>query len=224
MSNEPVDVTPPAAPGLEPRDLEGDPVALRALAHPLRLRLIEELTLRGPMTATGASRYVGESPSSCSFHLRTLAKYGFVEEAEGGTGRQRPWRVVAYGSRWTTTSETPAAERAAGEALSAVVRDRDLRLLHEHLANVDALDDEWRRTAFNSNYGGWLTPAELDEISDQITAAWQPFLGRLADPATRPAGSRLVHMFAYGFPRADSSDDATDRTAPADDEDGDGDA
>src|SRR4030088_3589210 len=70
-----------------------DPRALRALAHPLRLRLLELLVLRGPMTATEAADLLGESPANCSFHLRTLAKYGYVEEAGGGRGRQRPWRL-----------------------------------------------------------------------------------------------------------------------------------
>jgi DNA-binding transcriptional ArsR family regulator len=180
---------------------------MRALAHPLRLRLLEELTLRGPLTATQASAYVGESPSSCSFHLRTLAKYGFVEEAEGGTGRQRPWRAVSIGNRWETTSETPAATRAAGEALSAVVRDRDRRLLEQYLAHADQFADEWRRAAFNSNYGGWLTPAELDEIGEKLTDLWRPYLSRLTDPSSAPEGARLVHMFAYGFPRADFIDE-----------------
>jgi DNA-binding transcriptional ArsR family regulator len=217
------DESPPA---FQPRDLDGDPTALRALAHPLRLRLIEELTLRGPMTATEASAHVGESPSSCSFHLRTLAKYGFVEEAEGGTGRQRPWRVVQVGSRWSTTSETPAGERAAGETLSAVVRDRDLRLYEEYRARADELDDEWRRTAFNSNYGAWLTPAELDAISEGLTALWEPYLGRLGHPETIPDGARMVHLFAYGFPRADFFDDGphrvpTDDTTATDTQDGD---
>jgi DNA-binding transcriptional ArsR family regulator len=201
-----------AAPTYDPRDLDGDPVALRALAHPLRLRLIEELTLRGPMTATEASTHVGESPSSCSFHLRTLAKYGFVEEAEGGTGRQRPWRVVQVGSRWTTTSETPAAERAAGETLAAVVRERDYRLLQAYLERTDELDDEWRRVAFNSNYGAWLTPDELDAISEGLTALWEPYLGRFGHPERIPDGARMVHLFAYGFPRADFLDEGPHRS------------
>ncbi len=196
----------------QPRDLDGDPYALRALAHPLRLRLLEELTMLGPLTATEAAARVGESPSSCSFHLRSLAKYGFIEEAEGGTGRQRPWRVVTTGNRWATTRETPAAERAAGDALSAVVRDRDQRLLEEHLAHRDQLDDDWLRAAFNSNYGGWLTPAELDDIGEKLTDLWAPYLGRLTRPDDIPEGARLVHMFAYAFPRADYYDEQ----APAD--------
>lgn len=195
---------PPGGPPTDtgPRELT-DPVVMRALAHPVRLQLLELLTLRGPLTATEASTYVDESPSSCSFHLRTLAKYGFVEEAEGGRGRQRPWRAVTIGNRWETTSETPAATRAAGEALLAIVRERDLRLLGEYMAHSEEYDDEWRRAAFNSNYGGWLTAEELRDISEKVNELWAPYLERLTDPSAVPAGARLVHMFAYGFPRAD---------------------
>ncbi len=60
---------------------------LRALAHPARIRLLEELALAGPMTATELAARVGESAANCSWHLRQLAKYGYVEEAGGGAGR-----------------------------------------------------------------------------------------------------------------------------------------
>ena len=73
-----------------------DPKAMRALAHPLRLTLLEQLGRAGTLTATQAAEIVGESPANCSFHLRTLAKYGFVEEAATGQGRERPWRRVAH--------------------------------------------------------------------------------------------------------------------------------
>ena len=56
-----------------------DAKTMRALAHPVRISLIELLIIAGPMTATQAAEKIGESPSTCSFHLRQLAKYGFVE-------------------------------------------------------------------------------------------------------------------------------------------------
>src|SRR5579872_2886079 len=71
-----------------------DPRALRALAHPLRLKLVGVLRLHGPLTATRAGELLGESSASTSFHLRQLAKYGLVEEAGGGHGRERPWRAT----------------------------------------------------------------------------------------------------------------------------------
>jgi len=202
----------------EPRRLD-DARTLRALAHPLRIELIDQLTFRGPLTATECAALVGESPSSCSFHLRTLAKYGFVEEAEGGTGRQRPWRVVTLGNRWDSSPDTPPAERAAGETLSRLVRDRDRTLHEDYLARADEFEPEWAGAAVQSNFGGYLTPAELKEIGDKLLAMWLPYLERIADDgADRPAGSRLVHMAAYGFPRADGLDE--NPVAAADDDGG----
>ncbi len=193
-----------------PRDLDGDPLAMRALAHPTRLRLLEELTLRGPMTATEASEHVNQSPSSCSFHLRTLAKYGFVTEAEGGTGRQRPWRAVTVGNRWRTGPGVDAGTRAAGETLGAQVRSRDAALLGDHLARGSDLPAEWQEAVIHSNFGGWLTPEELAGIGQALLDAWAPFVERLRDPQTRPPAARLVHMFAHGFPRPDPVGDGDD--------------
>jgi DNA-binding transcriptional ArsR family regulator len=176
---------------------------MRALAHPTRLLLLEQLTLRGAMTATEAAEYVGESPSACSFHLRTLAKYGFVEEAEGGKGRQRPWRVVRVGNRWQSGPGTAAAVRTAGEALAAQVRRHDSELLDDHRARQTELPEEWSEAVIHASFDNWLTCEELAEMGAQVLAMWQPYLERLTDPALRPAGARLVHMFAHGFPRPD---------------------
>src|SRR6478735_5051261 len=106
---------------------------MRALAHPLRLRLLELVTLRGPLTATQCSALVGESPSSCSFHLRQLAKYGYVEEAEGGAGRNRPWQATSEGHRWEPSEQSSVAERAAAEVLSAQFREHSAQLYRDYL-------------------------------------------------------------------------------------------
>src|SRR6202035_2055218 len=82
-----------------------DPRALPALAHPTRLSLIGLLRRDSPMTATRAGQLLGESSDSCSFHLRQLAKYGLVEEAGGGHGRQRPGRATAQFTSWPDVAE-----------------------------------------------------------------------------------------------------------------------
>lgn len=68
---------------------------MRALAHPVRIALLEALRRDGPLTATRAAELLDDSPGNMSWHLQTLAKYGFVEEAGGGRGRSRPWRAVS---------------------------------------------------------------------------------------------------------------------------------
>ena len=182
VSTEPL--APDTRPG-PPRDLGADPLAMRALAHPVRIRLLEELTFRGPLTATQAAAHVGESPSSCSFHLRTLAKYGFVEEAGGGTGRQRPWRVVSLGNRWRTGPDTEATIRTAGDALAAQVRRRDQELFDDYQAHQDELPAEWTEAVIHANFGGWLTADELAEIGARLIDE----LAALPRPAARPVGA-----------------------------------
>src|SRR4051794_18220945 len=194
-------------PSYKPRELD-DARTLRALAHPLRIELMDQLSFRGPLTATQCAELVDASPSACSFHLRTLAKYGFVSEAEGGTGRQRPWQVVQLGNRWNSGPGTPPAERAAGLTLAQLVMDRDRRLHDDYVARADEFEPAWADAVMQSNFGGYLTPAQLKEIGDKLLSMWLPYMETItADPADRPADARLVHMAAVGFPRADSLDD-----------------
>src|ERR1700691_3297884 len=87
---------PPDDPFAEPATLS-DARRLRALTHPVRIALIGKLVLHGPLTAAAASELIGEPPSTCSFHFRQLAKYGVVEEAGGGKGRPKPWRMTTTG-------------------------------------------------------------------------------------------------------------------------------
>src|ERR1700735_1064515 len=86
-----------------------DPRAIRALAHPVRMALLELLAHTGTLTATQASDALGESPANCAFHLRTLAKYGFVREAGGGRGRERPWALASRNMTLVTNQPDPAS-------------------------------------------------------------------------------------------------------------------
>jgi DNA-binding transcriptional ArsR family regulator len=109
-------------PRTDVRDVS-DPRAMRALAHPVRLALLDALGIHGPLTATEAGEAIGESPTTCSFHFRQLAKYGFVEEAGRGAGRRRPWRLAHVGLHFTDVHDDPATATAA-TALDGVIRER----------------------------------------------------------------------------------------------------
>src|SRR6202161_2950114 len=111
----------PDGPGTELRTVS-DARTMRALAHPVRIALIEALTLGGAMTATEAGERIAESPTTCSFHLRQLAKYGLVEEAGGGKGRARPWRMTSIGMKFASAHDDPETEIAAG-ALVRLLRE-----------------------------------------------------------------------------------------------------
>jgi hypothetical protein len=176
-----------------------DPKALRALAHRVRIRLLEALTLAGQATATELSQLVGESPANCSWHLRQLARYGFVEETGGGTGRQRPWRVVLEQHRWDE-SDPDAELRLAGQAASDVLFGREFEALREWLAAAHAEPPHWRSSAFVAQSAGWLTPDELEAVAKEIEPILLRYLHRVGDPASRPPGSRPVRFVMWGVP------------------------
>ena len=100
-----------------------DARAMRALAHPVRLSLIDMLGYHESPTATQASDLIGESPTNCAFHLRTLAKYGFLREAATDSRRERPWTLVHRGVRISQHQDDPQAALAA-RALARTMLDR----------------------------------------------------------------------------------------------------
>ena len=105
--------------------------ALRAYAHPVRMKLILALRTRGPLTATQAGRLLGESSGTCSFHLRQLAKYGLVEETGGGTGREKPWRATTTSTAWDDVQQAGGA--AAAGLLTEVLAEWYFAQLMQYL-------------------------------------------------------------------------------------------
>ncbi|HTU72086.1 MAG TPA: helix-turn-helix domain-containing protein [Trebonia sp.] len=189
---------PPEQPPVR-RDLR-DPRAMRAMTHPVRLALIEALSLEGPLTATQAGELIGEPPNTCSFHLRQLAKYGFVEEAGPAPGRSRPWRLVSTsGMHFTDLHEDPSTAIAARE-LDAMLRERYLARLDAFYATRSSLPREWQEVTGGSQLALYLTPAELRQVDEEIMAILGRYLDRLADPECRPAGAEPVEVLLFAFP------------------------
>lgn len=170
-----------------------DPRALRALAHPTRLQLVGLLRQEGPLTATQAGERLGESPASCSFHLRQLAKWGLVEEAGGGRGRERPWRATARYTSWTASHSEAAA------ALTTTVAERYHELLLGWLDRMPDERQEWREAEQLGDVVVHLTPEELRELGGKIWDLLTAF-----DPDRRPEGGRPVTIFYAGFPREET--------------------
>jgi len=179
-----------------------DPRALRAMAHPTRIELLGLLRHGGPLTATQAADRIGESPASCSFHLRQRAKYGLVEEAGGGRGRERPWRATAISTEWSDLSGSEEAQ-AAGAMLSRVVIERYFETAVEWLERQPSEPREWAEAGFFGDALVQMTAAELREVEAQIHELLEPFLKRLEDPAPPVEGSRPVSLVAFAFPLAE---------------------
>ena len=187
-----------AAPPAELRKLT-DAKEMRALAHPVRVALLELLARDGPLTATEAGEALGESPANTSFHLRTLAKHGFVEEAPGGTGRQRPWQRVGMMTSFDLDSED-AATAVAAQGLADHFARRNYERQQQWEATRSSYPLEWREASFASAALTYVTPGELHELGEQIVAFVNRFAERITDPGTRPADARPVAIAATGFP------------------------
>jgi DNA-binding transcriptional ArsR family regulator len=174
-----------------------DARALKALAHPLRLDLLEAVRLHGPLTATAAADLVGESPANCSWHLRQLAKYGFIEEVPGATGRERPWRRTDHGMQWHD-SETDQAFAQASRVLTEVFVDREVALIKA--ARTRPQPNGWVDSAVATQSVTWLTAEELSALGDQLMDILATHRDRIDDPTRRPPGSRPVRMIALAAP------------------------
>ena len=159
---------PPAEGAMDTRKLT-DARAMRALAHPVRIALLEALVHAGTLTATQASELVGESPANCAFHLRTLAKYGYVVEAGGGRGRERPWRRAHTELHITSEQEDPGAALAA-EELGQFWLDTTLERARSMLSGRRVWPEEWRHTGLlgESEYIAYMTPDEAREFEAEV--------------------------------------------------------
>lgn len=176
--------------------------ALAALAHPVRTALLSHLMAVGPRTASECADAVGASASNCSWHLRQLEKFGFVERAEDAAdGRERPWRPAATGFDFSQVEGGPAA-RAALQTIASIRLDEESRLARDYLRREDELSEEWRRAAELSTYGLLVTAGELREISARLDAVLRPYLAPTRDDA--PDGARPVHVFLSAFLRPDA--------------------
>lgn len=181
-----------------PRKLT-DPRVVRALAHPVRLALLEALVREGPLTATEAAELLSDSPGNMSWHLQTLAKYGYVEEAEGGVGRRRPWRRVAIGTTYDETPGDPELSMAAA-ALGQLGHERALDRLRQWFGERTSYPYEWQQAWFSVNSLTYLLPEELEKLGDDISALLAPYRDRVAHPDRRPAGSKPIGVSAFGHP------------------------
>lgn len=176
-----------------------DPRALRAVAHPTRLKLLALLRRVGPLTATQAGHRINESPAACSFHLRQLAKWKLVEEAGGGRGRARPWRATAIGHEWAARGPRGEVDEA-GDMLTRVVVER---WFEESLRWVERRREEtheWSEAAILGDRMLYATPAELEDLNKRIGKMLEPYARRITDEAARPVDSRAVTFIQLGFP------------------------
>jgi DNA-binding transcriptional ArsR family regulator len=167
---------------------------MKALAHPLRQRILYHLAFAGSASATSVAQAFGESTGSTSYHLRQLARFGFVEEdRERSHGRERWWRIVPLDLR-----ASPDAEES--EALTGQLRhmrlERDRALVDRYAANRHRFGELADAAMFSSS-ALHLTERELRRFTEEyvqlVKRWWCP-------TDERPADAVPVAALFYAFP------------------------
>jgi DNA-binding transcriptional ArsR family regulator len=201
-----VSAEPPETSGpLFKDDRELDIESLKALAHPLRVQIFDVLSTYGSFTASGLAERLGESSGATSYHLRQLAKHGFVREVDGkGTSRERWWErtpgSVNIGSRDAT--ETPAG-RSAANMIFRQLRSNEERLLRDYVERAhDELSPKWRDAGAVSTFNTRLTAEQLHRYAVEMSALIDKYVTPFKNQTAK--GARPVHIAFQAFPVIDA--------------------
>ncbi|MEO3753164.1 helix-turn-helix domain-containing protein [Streptomyces sp. B6B3] len=193
-------------------DPERDAAALKALTHSLRIRLLGMLRQDGPATASELAVRTGESSASTSYHLRVLAKYDFVAEADHRDGRERRWRAVHSRTTWSNRAmeASPGSRAWVGVARRTQVEHLEASLVR-HEADIAAgrLGQEWVEPSRIRDLVPRLTPESLTEL-------WEVLDRKLEELAARDAGdprAAQVVLVAAGLPLAPRDPGAAPETS-----------
>ena len=187
-----------------------DPPALKALAHPLRVRILGSLRRIGPATATVLADRLGESSGLTSYHLTYPRAHDFVvEDTEQGIGRERWWRAAQDMTSWRASdfAGDPDSE-AAEQFLAGMAARSSMAALDRWLDQRPTADPDWVDAAELSDYMLRVTPDQLRSLEDEINALIK---GRLdaGELTSDEPGTRQIRLLLYGFP--DAGERADDR-------------
>src|SRR4051794_36107165 len=173
--------------------------ALRALGHPTRLRILAHLQLSGDATATECAGAVGQSASSCSYHLRTLAQHGFVEQVATEDGRERRWHSTVASVDFDAGAERDEEFQAASSLARAALLELSDGHVRDYLGSERAFSPAWREAAAFLQTAIVASPTELEAITRRI----QEVLAEYAPSARarKPRGARVVHVSVRAVPK-----------------------
>jgi DNA-binding transcriptional ArsR family regulator len=178
-----------------------DPIAIRALAHPLRHDLMSIIARLGRATTADAARELGISHGLASHHLRQLAKYGFVEQVAGKDHRERPWRLVATSYNWTGARDTAEGSTAV-DVLEQLRAERTFEAFLGWQQRRKDWPREWLTHTGITGSSVYLTADELAGIAEAFDALLMRYINErpIDDVATRPPGSVPVTFTLFTLP------------------------
>lgn len=176
-----------------------DARSLAALAHPFRARIMDALKVDGPSTASMLAARTGQAVGNASHHLKVLGEAGLVEEAPelARDRRERWWRLVSSGTRWSRIEVDDEAAGAAAREAEALGLRRQVERVQAWLANAES-DPEWDDAAFATQHWLRLTPQELRTLSEELV----DLLRRWSERTLPDDGQdrEPVLVFGRGFP------------------------
>ena len=193
-----------SGPRPEDRRTVTDPRALRALAHPLRLALLDHLMSFGARTASECAEIVGSTPSNCSYHLRALARFGLVERVDAEDGRERPWQSTATGLQLGRTDD-PGVQLGV-DTVERFFADRQIdeeaARLHRAIAQRDSVPPAWREASILAGYALRISPEELRQLGERLDALIRPYIGLTRDDAPDDSAVVALNLSAFLHPDA----------------------
>ncbi|UFU05855.1 winged helix-turn-helix domain-containing protein [Ruania halotolerans] len=180
-----------------------DHAAMKAFAHPLRIRMFAYLTDRGAATATQLAEQLGESSAQTSYHLRQLARHGLVEEDAGrGTGRERWWQASSFSIPDAQAREDPALRSLAGTVLSGLLEQRVLAL-RTWFEDAQA-SPSWVEASLQQSTTASLTLDEFAAMNDAVQEVLEEHTNRASrrreSGEGAPSDERRVRMYYDAFP------------------------
>jgi DNA-binding transcriptional ArsR family regulator len=178
-----------------------DPLVIRALAHPLRHKLMSIIGGLGQATTADAARELGISHGLASHHLRQLAKYGFVKQVKGKDHRERPWRLVATSYKWGAVRSTPEGQNAV-DVLEQILAEQTLESFLDWQQRRKSWPERWEEPTGIGQSTVYLTQAELTEIAAAFDALLLRYINErpLDDVRSRPARSVPVSFTLFAVP------------------------
>lgn len=163
-----------------------DPRAIKALAHPARLAVIDEFFNGRKLTATECAEIAGLSASAMSYHLRALERWGIIHRSEStDDGRERPWEAAGDGLR--LESDEPRASGAGEAVLINRILDRQRAEVLDWLGRDRAVDDDWNEIMTLTSHGAWLSPDEARRLGQEVVT----LLERYERSAPEPEGPEM---------------------------------
>jgi len=178
-----------------------DVTTLKALAHPVRLRMLGMLRIDGPATATQLATRLGLNSGATSYHLRQLAQYGFIEDTPGPSRRDRWWRA-SHEVTSVPAAESDGAAFDMDVAFTQAILSLQVDQMQKAVEEYAVLPLEWRKASTASDIIIPLTSGQAETLTKRLNdivmeaMSEAPPLGEPLPPDVVPF-MVMLHAFPY---------------------------